>query len=224
MTGPKRAGGPRSNAYSKSRFTNWARFNPFDSEAKSVSRQKLPYAAFEPPASGASVSIHVLPLHPDFVRPCEPEAVAMVLSRVPTVFQERLRAVWLLGGNGKQSRAAFGPLFHYGCYDGESIYLHAFPRRLLRSTSRRLPKPSVMQEYERAGATLVKSSQGWELSFDTISLRSFYLYDVLLHEIGHHVDSRVFARDNRSAERYANWFARTVAKLRSEDFVAGVSQ
>jgi hypothetical protein len=48
------------------------------------------------------------------------------------------------------------------------------------------------------------SWDGATLQFDSSSLRRFYLYDVLLHEVGHHVD-----RDHMSenAERYASWFA-----------------
>ncbi|MGD1941771.1 MAG: hypothetical protein ACFB0G_10705, partial [Leptolyngbyaceae cyanobacterium] len=53
------------------------------------------------------------------------------------------------------------------------------------------PKPTTIQEYERMGAKWIQDESGWYLEFDRLSLRRFYLYDVLLHELGHHVDQRL---------------------------------
>jgi hypothetical protein len=42
------------------------------------------------------------------------------------------------------------------------------------------------------------------LRFDAESLRIFYLYDVLLHEIEHHIDG---GRSQGEVERFAHWFS-----------------
>ncbi len=63
------------------------------------------------------------------------------------------------------------------------------------------------------GAKWKQDESGWWLEFDRLSLRRFYLFDVLLHELGHHVDKRVWKRDTISAERYAEWFAQEYARL-----------
>jgi hypothetical protein len=69
----------------------------------------------------------------------------------------------------------------------------------------KMPKPSVAKEFTRFGATFVPEGKGGALlTFDEPSMRLFYLYDVLLHEVGHHADREGNA-DN--AERYAHWFA-----------------
>ena len=44
------------------------------------------------------------------------------------------------------------------------------------------------------------------MCFSLRSLRRFYLYDVLLHELGHHVDKRADEKNNAARERYAEWF------------------
>src|SRR5260221_172325 len=43
---------------------------------------------------------------------------------------------------------------------------------------------------------------GVTVTFDKESLRRFYLFDVVLHEVGHHVDRH---RTSGDAERYARW-------------------
>jgi hypothetical protein len=69
-----------------------------------------------------------------------------------------------------------------------------------------LPKPSVRREYERAGAFWRQVTGGWQLEFAPESLRRFYLNDVLLHEVGHHVN-RGSRKNKRDAEAFANWMA-----------------
>lgn len=66
-------------------------------------------------------------------------------------------------------------------------------------------KPSEITKYTKFGAVQKVSDRGRTvITFDEQSLRRFYLYDVLLHELGHHVD-RFGAL--KGAERYALWFA-----------------
>ena len=49
----------------------------------------------------------------------------------------------------------------------------------------------------------------WIYTFTDDSIRRFYLWDVLVHEIGHHVDRFHPDRSNKRSERFAEWFART---------------
>ena len=60
---------------------------------------------------------------------------------------------------------------------------------------------------ERAGILGTAERDGYVLQFSEDTLRAFYLRDVLLHEIGHHVDrSNFFSKKDAAAERYAKWF------------------
>ena len=200
----RRAG--RSGLYSADKFTNWSPYDPFESEISALPRPPCP-AAVVPAGPSGECPIYELPLHPAFVRPCTAGDVRETLERLPERFLRGLRGVYLLGGTARQERACRGDLFHYGCYGGRKVYLHAFPRELLESHYRRPPRPHAMQAYRRAGAVWEEVADGWVCRFDRPSLRAFYLLDVLVHEIGHHADRRNVHKNDRRAERFAEWFA-----------------
>lgn len=68
------------------------------------------------------------------------------------------------------------------------------------------PKPSICLDYERHGATWIMENSNCKLMFDTRSLYSFYLYDVLFHEIGHHVE--IISHDiKHKTYNQREWFA-----------------
>ena len=137
-----------------------------------------------------------------FVRSWSAEDVADVLRSIPNQFLAGLTGVFLLGGTTRQRGRKS---LTYGLYTGRRIFLCALPSRMLEQHLTKMPKPSVVHTYTRCGATLTPDGKGGaRLLFDSASLRRFYLYEVLLHEVGHHLD-----RDHRSenAERYADWFA-----------------
>ena len=107
-------------------------------------------------------------------------------------------------------------LFRYGTYSPARIFLHAYPANAMEQRRDSPPPPDVSREFLRCGAEVYERSGSWIVRFDESSLRRFYLYDVLLHELGHHIDKRVFSRSDKSAERYAEWFAEEQARLLRE--------
>jgi hypothetical protein len=88
-----------------------------------------------------------------------------------------------------------------------------------------LPKPAIVEEYRRMGAEWKPDHSGWWLIFNESSIRRFYLYDVLLHELGHYVDKRSQSRSTASAERYAEWFAQEYAQsiLKPSDDIPAIN-
>ncbi|MCA9412576.1 MAG: hypothetical protein KC944_15280, partial [Candidatus Omnitrophica bacterium] len=118
-----------------------------------------------------------------------------------------MSGIYLLGGTKKQLRCFNGPLFRYGAYSPSRIFLYAFPKDIPGYNCGSLPKPTIQREYERMGGRFTLQGKQWVLKFDEESLRNFYLWDVLPHEIGHHVDRANFYTDNRRSERFAEWFA-----------------
>lgn len=77
---------------------------------------------------------------------------------------------------------------------------------MLCSIYRRPPKPSDMLDYSRVGAEITTETGGTMVRFDRRSLKKLYLQDVLIHEIGHHVD-RANLGHPKENEAYARWFA-----------------
>jgi hypothetical protein len=213
MSGLKRGSSERSNRYSESKCTNWSRYNPFDLEISTLPDDLKPELNIE--TGTAAISVYIRDLHADFIRPVETEDVRELLTRVPSNFLNSLDSIYLLGGTSKQLRAS-KKRFRYGCYESGRIYLYAFPRRMLIDNWGQLPKPTIVEEYKRMGAKWKQNDSVWSLEFDQSSLKRFYLFDVLLHELGHHIDRRIRGRDTESAERYAEWFAQEYARLITE--------
>ena len=207
---PKRGSGERSNWYSGSKFTNWTPFDPYSSELRSARRDVRPSKTVERGPDQSPLPVFEAALHDDFIRPASGVEIAATLELVPAEFLTGLAGVFLLSGTRKQARAL--RLFRYGCYASGDIHLHAFPKALLHLNLKGDLKPSVEREYLRAGAKIRRGRGGSVLEFDPASLRAFYLYDVLLHEVGHHVDERVDSRPCRAAERFAEWFAEAQAR------------
>ncbi len=161
--------GPRSNAYSESKRSNWAEYDPFFAEARAALKRfdsKLPLS----PAFPEVVALRVQTA--DFVQPCSRAEVTGALEQMPPETLEGLRAVILLAGTRKQEISWHGRLGCYGMYWRRCVFLCARPFRLPR---------------------------GYTLD----DLREFFLTDVLVHEIGHHVD-RHRRKDTAAKESYAH--------------------
>ncbi len=132
--------------------------------------------------------------------------VRATTSLVPAEFLRGLQAIFLLAGTRKQLKGACGDLFSYGFYWADCVFLHPFPLQLLCSIYRHAPKPSDLLDYARVGAEITTESAGTVVRFDRHSLKKLYLQDVLIHEIGHHVD-RANLGHPKENEAYARWFA-----------------
>jgi hypothetical protein len=137
-----------------------------------------------------------------------------LLHRIPSEYLRELPRIVLLGGTNRQAALRFDDGV-FGHYDATGIFLHAYPRRHLAVEWRWTVRSESLDEFLRWGATHEPTPLGTRLRFDATSLRDFYLYDVLLHEIGHHVDRR--RQQDDAAERFAHWFsdeqARVLGKL-----------
>lgn len=207
--GQKGGSGARSNWYSSSKFTNWTSFDPYWSEAKAF-RANRPAVQVERTEGKKSLPVLISDTHTQFISPVTQNDVKCILEKVPQDFLSRLKSVSILSGTSKQIKAL--KLFRYGCYSWEKVFLHAFPKVLMTQSFPKPLSPAKAQEFESAGATISQASGGYIVHFDQASLRRFYLFDVLLHEIGHHVDNQVFSRPITDAERFAEWFAGNEAR------------
>jgi hypothetical protein len=191
----------RSNAYSDQRFTNWTTHDPFWSEANSLPATMRPRAEVVL-SNDKRVPIYDRRLNEGFLRPWSVGDVTAVLEATPPEYLEGLDGVYLMGGTSAQQRSR---KLIYGQYWQRRIFLYPFPAKMLSQRWKSAPKPSLANEYLRFGARITPHQRGAVLlEFDTSSLRLFFLYNVLLHEIGHHVDR---ADVSENTERYAHWFA-----------------
>lgn len=213
----------RSNSYSGSRFTNWSAYHPwFSGQVKDVRTHKFELNA------ETSLTIIERPLHPDFLRPYSVGDIARLMKALPTKYTRELGAIYLHGGSRKEERLVYRSGFLWGQYRWGSIHLSAFPRSAMHQELRKPLKKDKMIEFALARPTILKSGRRWICKFTEAGLRRFYLLDVLLHEVGHHVDRfRLAKKTKANAERFAEWFAAYYAKrigdVISTQFPANIS-
>ena len=127
MSAHFQSSGPRGNAYSESKFTNWTLYDPFFSETRSAYKRfddKLP----SQPAFPRVVALP--PFAPHFIHPATRIEVEQRLQRIPFEHLVGLRAVFLLAGTRKQQRSWSSSLGCYGIYWRECVFLCAHPFEL----------------------------------------------------------------------------------------------
>lgn len=197
-----RNSGPRSNAWSQSKATNQSVFDP---QMQEVGRAFELY--FDQWVDSEVTIFRQMPLDRDFFMPVTLDEVSAAVGSVPEKFTEGLEAVILLGGSDRQAKAR--KKFSYGRYMlWEVIILHPFPKSRLRQHFSGGFRPDLRREYVRAGASVIEKPGQTVIEFSEDALRKFYLYDVLMHEIGHHADRKNLGKKPlRKGEGFAEWFA-----------------
>src|SRR3569833_136864 len=167
MSAHNSGSGPRSNAYSRNKFTNWSEYEPWWLEIQAVLK-RFDGRIAKRPAFPKIIELKVLD---GFIRPCSAREVEGQLMSCPAEFLKGLRAFFILSGTTKQLKCYGNSTAFFGLFWRDCVFLHAYPF-------------------------------GWA-ALDW--LRRFYLRDVLMHEIGHHVDTHNVTREAR--ERFAKQFA-----------------
>jgi hypothetical protein len=157
MSAHFQSSGPRSNAYSESKFTNWTAYDPFFAEARAAYKRFDERLPAEPKFPRV---ITLKPRIPDLIHACKKTDVIAKLQRMPPASLLGLRAVFLMAGTRKQHTCWQGKLCCYGSYWRSCVFLYAHPSRL----------------------------RGYHQLDSLRQLRDFYLDDVLVHEVAHHID------------------------------------
>ncbi|MEM7313734.1 MAG: hypothetical protein AAF497_11345 [Planctomycetota bacterium] len=92
----------------------------------------------------------------------------------------------------------------YGMQWGTTLYLYPIEESLVEEFTCP-PKPSVINEARQFGGRWRQDGACWTLEWTLTALKDFYLNNILIHELGHLLDSRNTSYLDR--ERYAEWFA-----------------
>lgn len=92
----------------------------------------------------------------------------------------------------------------YGMQWGPTIYLYPIEESLVEVYSR-APKPDQLVEARMFGGVWTQHGKQWHLTWTEAAIKDFYLNNVLIHELGHVLDTRNTNAEAR--ERYAIWFA-----------------
>ncbi|HZN35866.1 MAG TPA: hypothetical protein VFB80_18680 [Pirellulaceae bacterium] len=122
------------------------------------------------------------------------------LARLPEWMVEPLQVVQFSQMTQKKRRSPC-----YGMQWGQTIYLYPIEESRIE-VFHAPPKPAQRIEAAMYGARWQAADAGrWHLVWTEDAIRDFYLNNVLIHELGHILDSR--NTSHRDRERYAEWFA-----------------
>src|SRR5262245_16239987 len=121
------------------------------------------------------------------------------LAQLPEWMTRPLQVVQLSQMTRKKLRSPC-----YGMQWGNTIYLYPIEESFVESFSHP-PKPAQRIEASMYGARWVHEHGQWQLIWSEEAIRDFYLNNVLVHELGHILDSR--NTSHRDRERFAEWFA-----------------
>ena len=210
---------PRSQSIrTKSQFSLGSAFDPFYSEvlnSRPIYRRSYTLSIFD------THGIHITEntVHPLFILPCGVNDVLNSLRIIPHENLHSLKGIHILGGTNKQLKCARGSLAKYGCYYNSRIYLFAYPKRDLDVSFRRPPHLDVLNDFRMCGARITYH-RFVSIHINKHALRRFYMYNVLFHEIGHHLESGLGQRSTRCSESFARHFVDVVTSNKRRNRVA----
>lgn len=161
-----------------------------------------------PPAPGEESPVYMME-NPsrDFFFPITVEDVKAFLSRLPPELTEHLTHIWFRKPPKKKKyQGAFI------CGSGvQLIVLYPFPKDLLMRFGKQKPDKATLNWYAAFKPQLIQKGTKWFLKWSEEGIREYYLNGLLLHELGHKVDSyhrRSWSSSyGEKAEKFANNFA-----------------
>lgn len=174
---------------------------------------KLPFIPpedwHEPREDGAGYRIIVQSPGEGFRHILTPEDVRRRLAEFPEWMLEGLEVVQFSRMTRKKQSFPC-----YGMQWGSSLYLYPIEEGLVEYYNCP-PTPAQVNEARMYGGEWSETSPGvWGLQWTEESVRDFYLNNILIHELGHLVDSRNTGYVAR--ERFAEWFAVEYGYKRSQ--------
>jgi hypothetical protein len=148
---------------------------------------------------GGEFDVIVQPAGVGFWHPLTPQIIRDRLAQLPSQFGDAIGVVQLSGMTRKRQ------LFPcYGMQWGTNVYLYPIEASLVESYVRP-PTPQQLTEAKMFGAVWTQHGVEWRQTWTEQAVQDFYLNNVLIHEIGHVLDTR--NTNTEARERYAIWFA-----------------
>jgi hypothetical protein len=165
---------------------------------------KLPYIPpedwHEPQGTQSDYCILTQPPGDGFRHILTPADIRARLAELPEHFVEDLEVVQLSRMTRKKQSFPC-----YGMQWGACLYLYPIEDALIEYYHCP-PTPNQVNEARMYGGVWSQSGRhSWKLEWTEEAVRDFYLNNILIHELGHLVDTRNTGYVDR--ERYAEWFA-----------------
>jgi hypothetical protein len=146
----------------------------------------------------AHISFIKDPLPKGYVYPCTLEDIREKLKSLPPGMLQRVASIHLC------NQVKMNPGVDAQIADGH-IRIYPVPEKYRWCYGARKPNPACAQERLEFGAYWQKIDGAWYLCWDKDSLKDYILNHILLHEIGHSLDTVYYgtSRGEKIAEAFA---------------------
>lgn len=148
----------------------------------------------------------------NFFHPVGIQELKIALDKLPKEVVSRITHVWLK--KIKQASYEKGETYQACFIRGDKvslIILNAFPKDLKMAFGRKQPSKKIVKFYGEWETNWKKKAEQWYLQWSKESIKKYYLEHLLLHEIGHLVDSenkRFYSKAKaKQKEDFANNYA-----------------
>ncbi len=159
----------------------------------------------------------------DFFFPVTAEQVRKTLEKLPKEHSKELTHVWFRkvkrtdyqNGNAVQGSFISGSGVNL-------IVLHPFPNDLKMRFGDKKPELKQLKFYAPYTTQLGSDENGWFLKWEVERIKDYYLERLLLHEIGHHIDSMYHRFWSKAYKQKAENFADNYAVVWSNSETVNV--
>lgn len=150
----------------------------------------------------------------DFYFPVNVEDIKRVLARLPEVHTSGLTHIWLRKFRKIDYEKGDTPQGEFICGSKvQLIVLYPFPKDYKMRFGKNKPENKGINFYKKYTNELKEDEKGWFLGWTEEKVKKYYMESLLLHEIGHSLDSYFKRFWSKAAIKQREDYADTYAKL-----------
>lgn len=144
----------------------------------------------------------------DLYFPVSVDEIKDLLAKLPAHHTENITHIWLRKMSNKEYEKEGKTQGCFICGSGVNlIVLYPFPRDLIMCFGNKKPSNKVLKWYAPYQPELIFKNDDWTLVWTEEKIKQYYLEGLLLHEIGHQLDSV-----------YQRYWSPTYKKQKAENF------
>ena len=148
----------------------------------------------------------------DFYFPVTIEEIKEFINKLPNEQTERITHIWLRKMTNKEYEKENSVQGCFICGSGVNlIVLHPFPIDMIMKFGKKKPANKILKWYSKFEPELNETNEGWQLKWTHEKIKKYYLEGLLIHEIGHQIDSiykRYWSKSYKQrAENFADNYA-----------------
>lgn len=144
----------------------------------------------------------------DLYFPVSVDEIKSFLNKLPAEHTENLTHIWLRKMSNKEYETEGSQQGCFICGSGVNlIVLYPFPRDLKMKFGKTKPSNKTLKWYTAYEPELIYDKEEWCLQWTENNIKKYYLEGLLLHEIGHQIDSL-----------YQRYWSKNYHKQKSENF------